>query len=172
MAHDVKGRLGALGPSTEHTTHHTTLITPHHLTQLVTPHSLHTTHLTPLITHHSSHTTHLTQLITPLSSHPHPTHLTPLVSHNSSYTTWAARAFCVAGAAHRAFRGLDGRVGAAGPRVPFVWQAQRWTRGRRWAVHCTHHSSHTTHHSPSCPLTRRRLGSDTQLIGKSCGNQN
>ena len=108
-----------------HTPHLTPLIT-HHSSHTSHHHSSHTPHLTPLITHrsshtshhHSSHTPHLTALIsnhsshTPRISHPssHSTHLEPLISHISaplishpSSAAWAAAAFRVAGAVHRAF---------------------------------------------------------------------
>ena len=74
-----------------------------HTSHLISP-----THLTQLISHHS----HLTQLIS------HTTHLAQLISHTSSHrrVAWQAQYTEPSGAA--------ARIVAGGPRLFFAWQAQ------------------------------------------------
>ena len=131
------------------TTHHSS--SQHHLSQLITAQH-HLSHpritaqlITPLVTTHSSQH-NSSQLITaPLITSHSSQHIsrTQHISRITAQLIWAAASFRVAGAVHGAFwrswcargrrwaaaqytescGGAGARVGAAGPRLAFVWQA-------------------------------------------------
>ena len=147
-----------LSPLTHHSTTHHTTCHSHLVTQHSSLHHLsHLTHHTT--THHSStsHTSLITSLITSHSSHHnssqlHFSHLAYLAHHISFIAPHLRRTTqSLLAELHTEHPGgAAARVAAAGPRLPFVWQAQ-YTEPPGGAAHRASWRSHCSFQVNSAP---------------------
>ena len=140
----VPAPAAPLHPTTHHTTtHHILLITFHS--------SHHISHLTYKIAHHISLITSLiTSLLTPRLSH-----LSSYLAHHISLITPHLRRTTQSLLAELHTEhpgGAAARVAAAGPRLPFVWQAQ-YTEPRGGAAHRASWRSHCSFQVNCAPKT-------------------